>query len=443
MHIKWHNYAILSFKGKGIYILIAEEFWVINWEGAPLFTFSFEDESQTGLLSGFFQTIQSFAKSLVESDDHISTITLGDSNFNFHNNQIYKLYFILKSSKKVKEKNVNAILSTIEETFIEDFRSELIISEVDASKYEKFRYKIKHYFDKELLEKMDNRIVSNKSSPKMKIIEGQKFMTTGAIMDRIKMTIKVAPKAIGAMRHAKTSYESISENPIYPYTEASGEFIKEFEEMAHSLGVGTIGYTKLGPEDVYKGYSVLFPNTIVLGLEMDKDIINKAPSLATTKMIMESYRDLNKYTNVLAKFLRDKNYAAEAGPSLGGFANYVHLAQKAGIGWVGKLGVLITPEFGPRQRLSILTTSIENLPFSQDNPHSWITEFCGKCQKCITICPGNAILEKPIIHETGRHTHIDSSKCFPHFYTDYGCTVCIKECVFSNNDYDTLKNGFQ
>lgn len=137
---------------------------------------------------------------------------------------------------------------------------------------------------------------------------------------------------------------------------------------------------------------------------------------------------------------RENNYGAQAGPSLGGVANYVVLARNAGLGWIGRLGLLITPEFGPRQRLSIIATSIENLPFNPDNknPHSWIEDFCQKCEECIKGCPGNAILEHSIIKDTG-HTHIDNSKCFPHFYKDNACTVCIKKCYFSFREYEGLK----
>ena len=127
---------------------------------------------------------------------------------------------------------------------------------------------------------------------------------------------------------------------------------------------------------------------------MDKDLIQKAPSFETYIMIMDTYKKLNKITNKLAEFLREHNFSAQAGPSLGGVSNYVLLAQNAGLGWVGKLGLLITPEFGPRQRLSVLFTNIENLPISEKNPHSYIENVCLICRECVDGCPGKAILEK-------------------------------------------------
>jgi len=40
---------------------------------------------------------------------------------------------------------------------------------------------------------------------------------------------------------------------------------------------------------------------------------------------------------------------------------------------------LITPKFGPRVRLAAVYTSIQNLPDSKENNHSWIEEYCKIC----------------------------------------------------------------
>ena len=175
---------------------------------------------------------------------------------------------------------------------------------------------------------------------------------------------------------------------------------------------------------------------------MDKDLIQKAPSFDTFKMIMGTYKELNQHTNLLANFLRRKNYAVQAGPALGGVSNYVVMAKNANLGWVGKLGLLITPEFGPRIRISVIFTNIQNLPMSKvgkKNSHSWIESFCKKCQECVKACPGGAILNKLIITKKTQNTNIDNKKCYPHFYDQFGCTVCIKSCPFSYRDYKELR----
>ncbi|MHA1823390.1 MAG: hypothetical protein ACTSXN_05000 [Promethearchaeota archaeon] len=142
--------------------MIAEEFWVVNWKGKPLYRFSPEEKMKLDLFTDFFQTIQSFARSIIEDDqDHINTITLGKYNYNFHNNSIYQLYFILKCSTKSKRKAIKALLSTFENLFIENYRAELTKPEIDPLKFEKFQNKIEKYFDQDILDKMTKRTKSN------------------------------------------------------------------------------------------------------------------------------------------------------------------------------------------------------------------------------------------------------------------------------------------
>ncbi|KKN14217.1 hypothetical protein LCGC14_0998330 [marine sediment metagenome] len=420
--------------------MIVEEFWIINWDGLPLFKYSSTRSLRIELIGGFLSAIQSFAKTVIDDGKgkYLNTISIGDHTYNFMTNEIYKLYFILKTSSKEKEKIINIYLRRFEDMFIEEFRRDLITFDGDISKFDKFDKKfIKTYdriasidsiksavADESMLSKYKDRVISNHLSPKQAVIHPAEFLRGKSTKDKLKFIAKILPKQLSTILNVKVSYKTIKNNPENPDNKASKGFIKEFEDYAYSLGVGKIGYTKITPNLVYKNATVLFPNAIVLMLEMDEAIIMKSPSFETYKMIMGTYKKLNKVTNKLTKFFRENNYGAQAGPSLGGVANYVVLARNAGLGWIGRLGLLITPEFGPRQRLSIIATSIENLPFNADpeNPHSWIKDFCQKCGECIKGCPGKAILKQPLIKDTG-HTHIDNSKCFPQFYKENACTL--------------------
>ncbi|MHA2462887.1 MAG: 4Fe-4S binding protein [Candidatus Thorarchaeota archaeon] len=248
-------------------------------------------------------------------------------------------------------------------------------------------------------------------------------------------------RMLSIMKNINLTVDSLSENPSNPSASAKGEFLEQLREFSHSLGIGIIEYIKLPRDLIFQKFGVIFENAIVLAMEMDKDKIDKAPSQETMNMVFETYDSLGIAANNIAAFLREQGYAAQADHPLGGTVLYPPLAQKAGIGWVGKHGILITPEYGPRVRLAAVYTSIQNLPFSDGNSHAWIEEYCTICGLCIKQCPPQAILEDTVMHDTGLMTNISQQDCFEYFIQFYGCSVCVKACPFSKSTdaYERLK----
>jgi epoxyqueuosine reductase len=68
----------------------------------------------------------------------------------------------------------------------------------------------------------------------------------------------------------------------------------------------------------------------------------------------------------------------------------IHLriaAYLCGLGEIGYSKLLLTPEFGPRQRIGIVITEASLEPDSIIEPGS----ICDRCMLCVKNCPGNAI----------------------------------------------------
>lgn len=232
--------------------------------------------------------------------------------------------------------------------------------------------------------------------------------------------------------------QSTVQNPDKPQFIAENGFIKEFEGYAYSTGVKSIGYTQLTPELLIKNKFVQYPNAIVLTMEMSKELIGTDPGEDTQELNDAHYAKLGKITYKLSDYLRENGFATEIAHPMGGLVNFSPLAQKAGLGFIGKNGLLITPESGPGVKISAIFVSIVNLPIKDENENVWILDYCEKCGKCIKACPEKALIEE----ETccgGPEVKFVQKLCIG---CSQGCTYCIEACPFNEKGYEHVKNKF-
>jgi len=69
--------------------------------------------------------------------------------------------------------------------------------------------------------------------------------------------------------------------------------------------------------------------------------------------------------------------------------SHKHVAVQAGLGWIGRNNLLVTPKFGAHHRL---VTVLTNMPLKADQPIPW---GCNSCRACISSCPSQSIKERP------------------------------------------------
>jgi epoxyqueuosine reductase len=105
------------------------------------------------------------------------------------------------------------------------------------------------------------------------------------------------------------------------------------------------------------------------------------------------------------------------------------VAQRAGIGWVGKNTSLITPEFGSWVYLGEMLTSY---PFEPDVP---LQDECGECTLCIDSCPTGAIVQGGQLNSQHCVAFLTQVKDYiPDEYREavgnrlYGCDTCQQVC---------------
>ncbi len=110
------------------------------------------------------------------------------------------------------------------------------------------------------------------------------------------------------------------------------------------------------------------------------------------------------------------------------------LAQKAGIGWIGKNTMLLSRELGSYFLLGELLLDIE-LP--SDRPH--LEQFCGSCTRCLDACPTNAFVGPRVLDANkciSYHT-IENRKLAPKSVREkfgdwiFGCDICQEVCPWN------------
>jgi len=228
--------------------------------------------------------------------------------------------------------------------------------------------------------------------------------------------------------------ESLILNPINPNKNADKEFFREFEEMAHLMDIMEIGYLKMDPEFIEKR-GIDYPNAMVFTFKMNNKLIKTPTGEKAQNLNQEMYAKLGKITYELSDFIRSRGFATQVAHPYGNLIGLAELGQQAGLGWIGKHGLLITPELGPRLKISAIFTSIGNLPEETGADHSWIGDYCQRCSKCTIACSENAMVNK--IHPTGeKEAEFHPELCIG---CSEGCTSCIEECVFYKRGYDEIK----
>src|SRR4030042_760644 len=121
--------------------------------------------------------------------------------------------------------------------------------------------------------------------------------------------------------------------------------------------------------------------------EMTERAIATSPELPAAAATGIGYSRLAFTASTLAAFIRNLGYTAVPAGNATGLS--VPLAVDAGLGELGRNGLLITPRYGPRVRLCKVYT---DLPLEPDRPVDFgVRAFCRTCKRCAEACEAEAI----------------------------------------------------
>ena len=221
------------------------------------------------------------------------------------------------------------------------------------------------------------------------------------------------------------------------------------KKVAKTYGASLVGICELDRRWVYshrqnvlekKHEPVEIPEeykyAIALAFEMDYDLVRLSPTHTGAAGITSAYGRMPLTTGSLAQFIRYLGYKAI--PMGNDTALSIPIAIDAGLGELSRIGILITPEYGPRVRLSKIFT---DLPLAPDPPIEFgVWGFCMRCQKCARFCPGQAIMYGELtdkVHNISNREGllrwpVNAEKCFAWFARNEGvCSHCIMVCPFN------------
>lgn len=277
---------------------------------------------------------------------------------------------------------------------------------------------------------------SNKS--RQGLIVPELVFEYGSLKNNLMKLLNIMPWLGSSLLGRMNGYWSLKKNPDNPKKIINEDFINELSRYIKKVGCSDFSCIEVPKKYIFKDKSILYSHAIVITQPMSKEKMKFAPQTKAGHEVWRVYNSLGNISNKIARYLRKHGYGAQAGAALGGDSNYTVLAQLAGLGWIGKHGLLISPQNGPSQRLAVVYTSIENLPKPRENRYSWIADFCNKCNKCVKKCPAGAIYKEKPVMDDGGPKHIDYTKCIIPFSKSMGCSICLKECPFFSKDVEIL-----
>jgi len=214
---------------------------------------------------------------------------------------------------------------------------------------------------------------------------------------------------------------------------------KWIEEQLKNKNIALIGFANLSEIKENLRYGFKYGISIAIALKVFPSITDE-PFIEYYNEFKRVNMEIKETADFLAASIKDFGYNAYS------LANekqndkfrtqlpYKTLATRAGLGWIGKSGTLVTKKYGNAIRLNGVLT---DMPLETGLPVN--SSLCGDCEECVKYCPGKAISGNLWNLHTERdellnayeckNTVIDRGKIWD--VTEGSCGICIAVCPYT------------
>ena len=168
--------------------------------------------------------------------------------------------------------------------------------------------------------------------------------------------------------------------------------------------------------------------------------IQQGPNQAYADEYARVNARLNETARLLTETINSKGFrahalaASERTDTINIKGDFPHktAATRAGLGWIGRHGQLITRQFGSWIRLGTVFTDMK-IQFGKPIRRS----FCGRCTRCVEACPADALKGKAWYPGLEREKILDVAACdrwkkenYLQYHQGHNCGICSAVCPY-------------
>jgi len=277
-------------------------------------------------------------------------------------------------------------------------------------------------------------------------------------------TTQAFMKAMSAVKQGGPTMPSGPQEGVKIHDSSPGALANKIKKAALWFGADSVGICELDRRWVYshtydrllyagraddelessesnlQEISEEFQWAIVMCFEQSYDLISYYPTFCSNAAVSMGYSRMAIANHYLSAYIRNLGFKA-IDCTTNDVALSVPMAMQAGLGDLGRNGLLVTPKYGPRVRISKVIT---NLPLVSDAPIDFgVTEFCESCKVCAEKCPSQSIRYETRTTEPNNTSNvggvlkwpIDPETCRIYWgRKNQSCTACVACCPYNKPD---------